>query len=195
MEHEQFDAMTDAMGGLSPLDAPIPGQSLTDSPDNRAPFEQPPQFVDEEEAVREIFLNLTDEDKVDDVLDVLRMGTPVEDLAETILFAGFREGKFTPDLMLLLIEPTIYLIMAIGEAAGIDYEIYPEEDFWGDDEERQMMDAEVGKLGSVLGGEGEEGQGMGRVETPKVSLENTPQSVSPSMLEKIQGMDFGKGKI
>mgnify|MGYP003113587546 FL=1 len=37
-----------------------------------------------------------------------------------MLYQGFESGKWTPDLMLLLQEPTMYMIMAMGEKAGID---------------------------------------------------------------------------
>ena len=35
-------------------------------------------------------------------------------------YVGFREGKWNPDLMMMLIEPFMYLLMALAEKAGID---------------------------------------------------------------------------
>jgi hypothetical protein len=45
---------------------------------------------------------------------------PVNAIAEVVLTEGFRKGKFNPDMMLNLLEPTMYMLMAIAEKAGID---------------------------------------------------------------------------
>lgn len=190
-----FDEATERMGGLAPTDAPIPGQSLTEDPEQRSPFERPPQHVDQEEAVRDIFMKLTDEDKVDDVLDTLRQGTPVEDLAQVILFEGFRQGKYTPDLMLMLIEPTIYLVMAIAESAGIDYELYPEEDFWGDDEEDMVQDREANIFSGLMKQKNENAtlvetgvEGAEQEVRQTIDEIERPASVTEDMLSRIQQM-------
>ena len=55
-------------------------------------------------------------------------GIPIMEIVQTILFAGFDKGMWNPDLMLLLAEPSTYIIMALAERAGIDYVIYAEEE-------------------------------------------------------------------
>ena len=45
------------------------------------------------------------------------------DLAQQILYVGFREGKFNPDLMLMLAEPLAYALMYMSENAGIKFRI------------------------------------------------------------------------
>ena len=40
----------EAFGGRSPFERPIPGQSLTNSPDSKYPWEQPPVYTDIEAA-------------------------------------------------------------------------------------------------------------------------------------------------
>lgn len=194
MAELNFDLATEKMGGLAPTDAPIPGESLTASPEDKAPFERPAKFVDQEEAVRELFMKLTDPDKVDDIMDTMRMGTPVEDLAQVILFEGFRTGMYSPDLMLTMIEPTIYLLLAIADAGGIDPEIYPEEDFWGDDEEAMVMEREAGAFSGLMRSKGNLSMKEETKEDEKVSLDTLqrPESVTPSMIEKIQSMTKSK---
>ena len=59
-------------------------------------------------------------------------GVPVTDLAMQIGYVGFREGKWNPDLMMMLMEPIMYLLMALAEKAGIKYRIDDEDD---DDED------------------------------------------------------------
>ena len=74
----------------NPFDAPIPGQSLTDTPGNNK-WEHPPQ-----------------------TLLLLHSGVSVEALTKGVLFSGFTEGKWTPDLAVLLAEIVFNQILAIG---------------------------------------------------------------------------------
>ena len=59
-----------------------------------------------------------------------------------MLQAGFEKGKWNPDLLMMLIEPTVYTLMALAEKANIQYRINgdEEEDIDEDDEkEIQIM--------------------------------------------------------
>ena len=46
-------------------------------------------------------------------------GTPIDDVAQMLLMTGFQKGKFNPDMMLQLLEPTMYMLLAIAEKVGI----------------------------------------------------------------------------
>lgn len=109
------------------MTAPIPGQSLTQSPDSRMPYEQPSKFSDIQEFIDETFVRFTDEDGMPDLLDAMRMGLPVEHIAEKYLTKAFRDGEITPDMMLLCIEPTIYMLISLATFAEIDPVLYPED--------------------------------------------------------------------
>jgi len=50
---------------------------------------------------------------------MLKEGIPVEALARMVLFGGFAEGKWTPDLAILLAEIVFKQIIAIGMAVKI----------------------------------------------------------------------------
>ena len=100
------------------FDAPIPGQSLTDTPGN-ANWEHPPQFVDVDEAAEYIWDRLHTEAVLDQVITLLRNGVQVEAIVRLILFTGFSEGKWTPDVAILLAEIVLKQIMAIGVKAEI----------------------------------------------------------------------------
>jgi hypothetical protein len=115
---------------------PIPGQSLTTDPANPAPYEKPPQFTTVHEASEHIFIKLIDETAYVKMISVLNDGVPIMDIGQTILFKGFTEGKWNPDLMMLLIEPVAYMILALAERAGIDPVIYRDEDVDMEEEER-----------------------------------------------------------
>ena len=100
------------------FDAPTPGQSLTDTPGN-ANWEHPPQFVKVDEAAEYIWDRLHDDKLLEQIITMLKEGIPVEALARMVLFGGFAEGKWTPDVAILLSEIVLKQIMAIGVKAEI----------------------------------------------------------------------------
>ena len=103
----------------NPFDAPVPGQSLTDTPGNY-PWEHPPQFTDPEEATEFIWQTLHTEEFMEQVIGMLDAGVPIEAITRVIVFGGFVEGKFTPDVGFLITEPVMKMLMAIGVRAGLN---------------------------------------------------------------------------
>lgn len=111
------------------MQRPIPGQSLTNDPDNPSAYEKPPTFTSLNKAQEAVFVKLIDEEIYVPVMSMLSTGeATIMELTQNILYAGFRSGKWNPDLMLLLAEPTAYMLMGLAERAGIDYEIDDEID-------------------------------------------------------------------
>ena len=100
------------------FDSATPGQSLTDTPGN-ANWEHPPQFVEVEEAAEYIWDKLHKEQLLEQVITFLDNNIPVEAIARMILFGGFTEGKWTPDVAILLAEIVFNQIMAIGIKAKV----------------------------------------------------------------------------
>tara|TARA_B100000424_G_scaffold226920_1_gene187536 strand:+ start:170 stop:676 length:507 start_codon:yes stop_codon:yes gene_type:complete len=100
------------------FDAPIPGQSLTNTPGNY-PWEHPPQYTNIKEASEYVWDILHKEKNADQVLTFLKNGIPVEAIARTILFGGFMEGKWSVDVALLIAEVVFKQIMAMGVRANI----------------------------------------------------------------------------
>jgi len=98
----------------------IAGQSLTNSPENKYAWEQPPEYTSVKKAREDIFLNLLEPDKIRNVQKLMSNKVPVNTIAEVVLTEGFRKGKFNPDMMLNLLEPTMYMLMAIAEKSGIE---------------------------------------------------------------------------
>lgn len=109
--------------GGDPFDAPVPGESLTADPAAQRPYETPPEFTNVEKAMAFIFDHLTEEGSYEDVLQTMRDGTPLDMLAQVYLTKGFHEGKWSPDLLLLLVEPTIYLLMWLASDVDIDFQL------------------------------------------------------------------------
>ena len=105
--------------GQTAFEAPIPGQSLTNSPDADYAWKKQPEMVDIKQAREKIFLNLLEPDKLQEIQKLMMNEVPVDAIAQTMLVEGFRQGKFNPDLALQLLEPTMYMLLAIAERSGI----------------------------------------------------------------------------
>ena len=104
----------------NPFQGPIPGQSLTNSPDAQQPWEQPPKMTSIKEATEKMFLEILKEENLEAIVNLLDDGMSVAKVTEMLLFIGFTKGEFNPDLMMLLAEPTMYMILAVAEGVGID---------------------------------------------------------------------------
>jgi chorismate mutase len=127
---------------------PIPGQSLTSNPDEPRPFEGPPEFTNFKEALDYTVVELLEPEAYLSLMGAVGDNVPILDLVMQITYVGFREGKWNPDLMLMLIEPLIFVLMSLAEKAGIEYRIDSEDDDEDDDtlfEERAKNIADVAK--------------------------------------------------
>ena len=113
----------DELTNLSGQGRPIPGQSLTNSPESKYPWESPPTLTNPREALDVIVAEIMQPEAVKNIVNALANGAAVGDIGSAILYAKFTEGDITPDTMMLLAEPVMYTIMAIGEEANIKYNI------------------------------------------------------------------------
>ncbi len=112
----------------SQMNRPIPGQSLTNDPENPAPFEQAPRFTNVHEATLYLWKEITSEDMYIPVMETLEDGTSIMSVVQTILMGEFTRGTFNPDLMMMLVEPLAYMYIALAERLGIDPVIYSGEE-------------------------------------------------------------------
>tara|TARA_Y100000816_G_scaffold270783_1_gene234826 strand:- start:4927 stop:5424 length:498 start_codon:yes stop_codon:yes gene_type:complete len=115
---------------------PIPGQSLTNSPENQYPWEQPPVLTDPQDASRFFLSKLTEPSVYNAVLDAIEEGIPLMDLAQVLMYQAYRDGLINPDLMMILVEQVVYMMAALAERQGIDF-IIQEDDEEDIEEERQ----------------------------------------------------------
>ena len=102
------------------FEGPTAGQSLTNDPSNPYPWEKAPEMTSVKMATEKIFFDLLKDENLTTVATLMSQKTPVVDIANLLLQAGFQKGKWNPDMMLNLLEPTMYMLMAIAEKAGID---------------------------------------------------------------------------
>tara|TARA_R100001224_G_C4024840_1_gene150590 strand:- start:1041 stop:1673 length:633 start_codon:yes stop_codon:yes gene_type:complete len=133
----------EAFGGRTPFERPIPGQSLTNDPDTKYPWEQPPVYTDIETATMAIVEKSYEKENYRMIALTLADGMPVGNLAAMILQSGFEEGQWNPDLMMLLIEPTMYILSSIAEQCGIDYLLYEGDTFESYEEDEEEIDTQT----------------------------------------------------
>jgi hypothetical protein len=141
VEYKNFEQ--EGLDFLANRGRPIPGQSLTNSPDEAYAWEKTPQFTNLQSATDALFVELTEPEVYDSILTMIEQGESIANVAQVVLYDGFQKGMFNPDLMMLLIEPTMYILMALAEKGGIDdYKIYngEEEDELDDESELEGMD-------------------------------------------------------
>tara|TARA_B100000900_G_scaffold367470_1_gene343988 strand:+ start:6535 stop:7035 length:501 start_codon:yes stop_codon:yes gene_type:complete len=103
------------------FDAPIPGMSLTHELGAR-PWQQPSQFSTVDEAIEYYMANMTSEEYMEQLIDILEMGVPVTSIANSMQLASVMEGKHTVDVGMLVVPLIMELIMMLGDSAGIEYE-------------------------------------------------------------------------
>ena len=151
------------------FDAPIPGESLTVSPEESHPWDGPPEHNKKSDALQYFFDLFTSEEIYDNLMNSLESQVPVMDLVKVFLYQAFQEGKINPDMMLILAEPLAYMMAALAERAEIDFIIQ-------DDEEDEAGDTSMF------------GQAVGTIESPEAG-EEFPEEVAQQLEseEPIQG--------
>ena len=156
---------------------PIPGSSLTGDPENPAPYEKAPEFTSVYAASEYIWEKFIEPTAYVNLMETISEGVPLADIAQIVLFQEFQKGAWNPDLMLMLFEPTVYMMIALAERLDIPMVIYKGE--LEDDDDQEMI------LGTALaetriqdlikrGTSGRVPEGTLNAEMQK-SLENLPE--------------------
>tara|TARA_R110002012_G_scaffold2604_2_gene12491 strand:- start:1125 stop:1661 length:537 start_codon:yes stop_codon:yes gene_type:complete len=100
------------------FNAPTPGESLTGE-EKAWPWDNPPLYPSFEEAIDKTMEKLFEPANANKVATMLEAGISVEALARMTVFSGFSEGKFTPDVGMLMAKNVYQAILVIGEQAGL----------------------------------------------------------------------------
>jgi hypothetical protein len=170
IRENQFDEV-----GVNPFNAPVPGESLTASPETPKAWERPPEYTDQDEAMMAVYMVLTEQTTLRGLIEIISDGVALDEIAQVILYKGYTEGKYTPDMMLMLAEPTIYLLIAIADYAEIkDYVLYNEED---GDPDTEIPSDDITPVDM---------DGDGISDEPKAKVEPRKDSVSESLLSRIE---------
>ncbi len=114
------------------FDAPIPGQSLTQAP-GASPVEHPPQFVHLDEALEFTWEQIHKKKPAVKLITLLKGGMPVQALAQTIIYQGLLQSKWSVDLALLMLQTVMWQIEAVAKLKGIKVKTF------NDDREYQQF--------------------------------------------------------
>jgi len=172
----ESDGMLPAgLGDLStddPFNSPTPGESLTKNPEEKFPWEQSSEYTEVRPFMEDLFLQLTeDKDRYVKLLVSFLQQVSIADTTQMLLYTSWRAGKINTDLMLLLIEPVMYLLIAMAEQAEIEPVIYDEENV----DEPSQEDADL-----YL----EQSQKINEMKPEKIRK----SSVEPSLLAKVEDL-------
>ena len=132
--------------------------------------------------------SLLNEEVLPSLLDTIHDGTGLTDIASILLYNGFTQGKWSPDTMMLLMEPTLYLLMFIADQANLEYIIDTE----GAKEENYISKKDIDRVAKEEGDTVFEmlknnvlDKGISEVSVPKEVLARVASEV-PSILERQQ---------
>ena len=167
----------EAVNAFANAARPIPGESLTDNPAEPRPFKRPPEFTNFRKALEFTAVELMEEENYMPLMGAIGDGVPILDLTAQIGYVGFREGKWNPDLMLMLIEPIAYLLMALAEKAGIDYRIDSEDDL--DEDEDSLFEQKTKNIAETIKKKIEDGKGIPAGALPQDIMEDIQELDMP----------------
>lgn len=152
------------------FDRPIPGQSLTNDPESPAPYERAPKYTDRTEILEYYFEEFTEEGMYGSILDTLESGVSIMEIVQVLVFQGFQEGLYNPDMMLMIAEPLAYMIAALAERADVDFIVMKDEE---DDDNEGEVTGEQKELPIM-------NQALQTIEKPQMD-EDFPSSVSTKL--------------
>ena len=173
----------DNLVNLSNKGGPIPGQSLTRDSEDPYPWETPPEFSNPREALDDVVGSIMQPEAMKNIVSALAQGGAVADIGTAILYAKFNEGKITPDVMMMLAEPVMYTIMAIGEEANIKYNIEGNDlDEFDEEDDAEDFDNKVNEFRNVLS---DIKKGATKnIEPSKIDSNVVPESILAQVKEK-----------
>lgn len=120
------------------IDAPIPGQSLTSEPGAR-PWENPAKYSTVEETLEFYIDNLSQPQKMAEMLDKIEEGAPLTLIADTLQTIGVNRGLHSLDVGILITPVLIEFMKAAAEQAEVEYVVGSEaEDMANSDEDEAM---------------------------------------------------------
>jgi len=159
------------------FDAPIPGQSLTDTPKN-APYERPPEIVDPIEAIDTHIAKLNEDGAMEDVLYFLEMGVDLKTMVQGILRSAVVSGIHSIDVSLIIAPVVHEYIKGFADATGLEYN-----EGFEDKEGKEAISyrRDVARAKKMLDKLREE-QGMAPMPEPEMEPEMEPEE--PEMVEE-----------
>ena len=118
-----FNIQKGSVKDVDSFDFPVPGHSLTDTPNSKA-WDKPPQFTDADEAVEFIATKINKPETKENFLRLMAAGVSVEQIVNTVSLAGFSDGRWNPDLAELIKPPVAMLFVDMAIQNKIPVKIF-----------------------------------------------------------------------
>ena len=127
MKEMEMQAPVGSVEAKDPFAVAPPGHSLTED-NSKWAWGKPPQITDPEQAL-EVAIASVQRPKVrDEMFKLLYTGVSIEVMVEGYVLQAFHDGKFMPDVGLLIQPPLGMYIANMAEEAGIPYRLFENED-------------------------------------------------------------------
>jgi hypothetical protein len=127
MEEMEMEAPVGSIEAKDPFAVAPPGHSLTQD-NSKWAWGKPPQITDPEQALEVAIASLQRPKVRDEMFKLLYTGVSVEVMVEGYVLQAFHDGKFMPDVGLLIQPPLGMYIAHMAEEAGIPYRLFENED-------------------------------------------------------------------
>jgi|TARA_R110002072_G_scaffold240075_1_gene398160 hypothetical protein len=126
MEEEMMPA-PGSIEAKDPLAMAPAGYGLTVE-NERWPWGQPPREVNPEVALKAAIDSLEIRQTRDEMMKLLMVGASVEALVEGYIFQAFQEGRFMPDVGLMIKGPLAMYIANMAEENSVPYRFFENDD-------------------------------------------------------------------
>ena len=173
----------------------VPGEGLTANPDSPYPWEGEVKYTVVNDALNAIFLELTEPEQYQSTIDILKKNVPIGDIMNTIIYKGFTQGLWNPDLAILLIEPIMYMLIAIASKAGIQDPVIdndPDEMELG--EQQSELDKAINMVKDKVVPKAASGQIPEEIVERVASLPEQPSLLEPTQNMPEQNSLLGRGE-
>jgi len=127
MDETDMEAPVGSIEAKDPFAVAPPGHSLTQD-NSKWAWGKPPQITDPEVALERAIQSLQKPKVRDEMFKLLYTGVSVEVMVEGYVLQAFHDGKFMPDVGLLIQPPLGMYIAHMAEEAGIPYRLFENED-------------------------------------------------------------------
>lgn len=104
----------------APLNAPIPGQSLT-APLGDRPWQKPARYSNPDEALAFYVERITKPKRANELLDILENGVAVDTLVDILQQGGVMEGIHSLDVGIIIAPALTEVISNMAEASEVEY--------------------------------------------------------------------------
>ena len=155
------------------FEAPIPGQSLFTTPNER-PYERPSELDTVDDALSYYFTNLRDPEIIDDLMTVVDMGIPLQPIVKTLYMSSVMNGIHNLDVGLIVAPVLSEFLAAVAKSYEIDFK-YTAVDAAEQKSEKENMKVQMMLRAAIDKGietGGEEDRGVALLKEMSESLED-----------------------